>query len=352
LGAPLFGDSGRPLGVRKIRRPQRRKLHKPKRAPSAHPQIHARPHRTQTVNDAVIIAALPPFTQNLLAHQCGVIGLWQMDLPTRRQIQRLLPKGQAKQITWSTYLLACGAPTREQLLWAAYLHCGPEAAMAGRTALALAGWDDKARRSVHVIVARTRRPQGIPDWLRVHQSQNFPTSRFGTLPRVEHHLAAVQAARWANSDSEVLYVLTSAMQQRIITAPRLQTTALAHPNARRRQLVLQIAGEFAAGMQSMNERRFSNLCRRFGLPPPARQTRRIDVGGVWRYTDAEFTRRDGRTLIVEIDGLHHLEPTNWLNDIDRQNDLVLSVDGLVLRVATWTLNRQPAPFMAKIAALL
>jgi very-short-patch-repair endonuclease len=78
----------------------------------------------------------------------------------------------------------------------------------------------------------------------------------------------------------------------------------------------------------------------------------MDAGGVWRYTDAEFTMRDGRTLIVEIDGLHHLEPTNWLNDIDRQNDLVLSVDGLVLRVATWTLNRQPAPFMAKIAALL
>lgn len=298
------------------------------------------------------MARLSQQTQRLLAQQYGVIGRWQLDPPTRRQVQRLVRTGHAQAITGSTYLVGCGAPTREQLLWAAFLHCGPVAAIGGRAALSLSGWNDSTRKSVHVLVPRTRHPQRNPEWLVVHRTQRFPASCPGSLPRVEHHLAALQAAGWAAGDAEVMYVLTSAMQQRIITAGRLREAAIAHPNARRRRLVLDIADEFTAGMQSMNERRFSSLCRKYGLPEPLRQTRRLDAAGVWRYTDAEFTMRDGRTLTVEVDGLHHLEPLNWLNDIDRQNDLMLSAQGLVLRVATWTLRHDPAPFLGKIARLL
>lgn len=298
------------------------------------------------------MSALPSQAQRLLVEQAGVIGLWQMDPRTRRQVQRLVGNKQAKRITWSTYVLGCGEIGRDQRLWAAYLHCGPRAAIGGRTALSAAGWKDDFRKSIHVLVPRGRQPRGNPDWLVTHRTVQFPAKRLGSMPRVDPHLAAVQASAWATSDSEVLYVLTSAMQQRVITATRLQAEAKAQPRARRRVLTMEIADEFAAGMQSMNERRFASLCRNFGLPEPSRQTRRLDPAGVWRSTDAEFMMRDGRTLIVEIDGLHHLEPLNWLDDIDRQNDLVLSVNGVVLRVATWTLKRNPRPFLGKIAALL
>ena len=296
------------------------------------------------------VAALPKKTRALLAQQSGVIGLWQIDPPTRRQVQRLVRQGHAQRITWSTYLLACGETTREQRLWAAYLHCGPEAVIGGRTALTLSGWSDTGHESIHVLVPRTRHPRHNPDWLIVHRTGRFPTTSLGSLPRVDHHLAGVQAAGWAGSDGEVLYVLTSAMQQRIITAGRLQQTVT--PSTHRRRLILDIAEDYSAGMQSMNERRFSQLCRQFGLPEPTRQTRRMDSAGMWRYTDAEFTMRDGRTLMVEIDGLHHLEPQNWLADIDRQNNLMLTVDGLLLRVATWTLKHAPDPFFDKLRPLL
>lgn len=298
------------------------------------------------------MASLPLGVRLLLARQHEVIGLWQMDLPVRRQIQGLVRRGQARRITWSTYLLACGTPTQEQLDWAAYLHCGPEAALGGRSALSLAGWNDSAGRSAHVVVPKARQPRRNPAWLTVHRTKHFPATRLGSLPRVENHLAAVQAASWARSDSEVLYVLTSAMQQRIITASRLRAAVLSRPTTHRRGLVIDVADEFSAGMQSMDERRFTRLCRRFGLPEPRRQTRRMDAAGVWRYTDAEFTMRDGRTLIVEIDGLQHLEPLNWLQDIDRQNDLMLTVDGLLLRVATWTLRHNPWSFLSKVAPLV
>ena len=57
-------------------------------------------------------------------------------------------------------------------------------------------------------------------------------------------------------------------------------------------------------------------------------------------------------MIVEIDGLHHLDPANWLADIRRQNDLMVTTNGLVLRVATWTLKHEPAEFMPFLGRLL
>jgi len=37
---------------------------------------------------------------------------------------------------------------------------------------------------------------------------------------------------------------------------------------------------------------------------------------------------------------------NWLDDIKRQNDLMIETGGLLLRVATWTLKREPDDFMS------
>lgn len=67
--------------------------------------------------------------------------------------------------------------------------------------------------------------------------------------------------------------------------------------------------------------------------------------------DAEFVM-EGRTVIVEIDGLQHLDPRNWLADIERQNSLALSTGGTVLRVATWTLRNEPERFMQTLREAL
>ena len=41
-----------------------------------------------------------------------------------------------------------------------------------------------------------------------------------------------------------------------------------------------------------------------------------------------------------------------LADIKRQNDLMVTTNGLVLRVATWTLKHEPAEFMPFLGRLL
>jgi very-short-patch-repair endonuclease len=135
------------------------------------------------------------------------------------------------------------------------------------------------------------------------------------------------------------------MQQRVITPTQIQAECRTHVRMHRRGLTLDVATEYLNGLQSTNEVDFAALCRRYRIPQPVRQTRRRDSAGKWRYTDAEFVLPDGRVLIVEIDGLHHLDPENWLEDIKRQNTLMVATGGLLLRVATWTLKREPDDFM-------
>lgn len=241
-----------------------------------------------------------------LAGQTNVISNWQVDERTRRSLQRACARGLARRLTWSVYLASTAAPTVDQLVWAAHLHCGPDSMIAGRSAMVLAGWRDVQKRPIHVLVPASRQPRGVPDWMRVHRSQEMPARSMGSLPRVPPHPAALQAAAWAASDREVMYVLTSAMQQGVVAPRRLQAETQLNPRLRRRQLTFDIAAEYLDGMQSVNEIDFAGLCRRHRVPQPVRQTRRLDRDGHWRYTDAEFLLPDGRILIVEIDGLHHL----------------------------------------------
>ncbi len=224
--------------------------------------------------------------------------------------------------------------------------------IAGRSALVLSGWRDVQRRPIHMLVPTARQPRGNPPWLQVHRRRSMPTNSLGSLPRVPPHLAAAQAAAWAVTDREAMFLLTSGMQQGVITPARLDAEVANHPTLRRRKLIREVAAEYLNGLQSVNEIDFAKLCRRYRIPAPVCQTPRLDLAGKWRYTDAEFMLNDGRTLIVEIDGLHHLDPLNWLEDIQRQNQLMVVSDALLLRVATWTLKREPDQFMPFLARVV
>ena len=79
------------------------------------------------------------------------------------------------------------------------------------------------------------------------------------------------------------------------------------------------------------------------------QTRR--VGGS-RRTDAEFRLPGGRLLIVEIDGLGHLEAASWQADITRHNELALTTGALVLRITGWELRHDPDPFFQTLEQVL
>ena len=80
--------------------------------------------------------------------------------------------------------------------------------------------------------------------------------------------------------------------------------------------------------------------------PPHRQTRRLDAKGKLRAIDVEFVTPSGRVLRLEIED--HLEPQNYLADIDRHNQLQISDPAVGLRLSSWTLKHEAAPFMRKL----
>jgi hypothetical protein len=51
---------------------------------------------------------------------------------------------------------------------------------------------------------------------------------------------------------------------------------------------------------------------------------RRDCHGARRYLDATWDLRDGRTLVVEVDGALHLEARQWKDDQLRQNEIVIA----------------------------
>lgn len=120
------------------------------------------------------------------------------------------------------------------------------------------------------------------------------------------------AAAWARTDREAAFVVISALQQRLAEAGRLIAVAQGNRSLHRRRLIIRCAREYSDGIQSLNELDFARICRRYGLPEPMRQTIRYDKAGKCRWIDVEFTTEVGRTVLVEVEGLHHLDPDTWV----------------------------------------
>ncbi len=61
---------------------------------------------------------------------------------------------------------------------------------------------------------------------------------------------------------------------------------------------------------------------------------------------------DGRLLIVEIDGIGHLDVGSWQQDIARHNELAISTGALILRVTGWEVRNDPDPFFGPLRDIL
>lgn len=99
---------------------------------------------------------------------------------------------------------------------------------------------------------------------------------------------------------------------------------------------------------SMGELDFARLCRRYGIRKPDRQVPRRSRRGR-RRIDAYF---DAERVVVEIDGIGHVDPAQWMDDHERQNDIVIQGDRTFLRVSTWVLRYEPEWFMEQLRRAL
>lgn len=278
--------------------------------------------------------------QPVLAAQNNVVGRWQMTTSQIRAARLAVKNRDWQKPTNQVFAVGRGALTEEQRLWTALLHCGPDAQLAGRTALILNGWTEKLGAPFHVVTGRNVRRSNTPDWVIIHRALRLADSSRHPA-RVEVHKAAIQAAMWAPTDRAAMFIVLSCLQQRLVSAHRLPH--LLPPRCHRRELIANLADEYLHGISSVNERDFAALCRGWNLPEPTRQSRVNDASGKPRAIDVEFRLSDGRIRRVEIEGMHHFEPDNFMTDIDRHNQLIVQGD-VYLRVASFTVKYEPEKF--------
>ncbi len=253
--------------------------------------------------------------------------------------------------TLSSTVLALhnGPLTPSQQRWAAALSAGPDAGLAGRTALELAGLKNWKDESVHVLAPVGTRAPALRDVpLVLHQSRTLRSHhvlesgpRRTTVPR-----AAVDAAGWSRSERTAVGLLAAVVQQKLATADQL-ADALAEAGPIRHAPVLRSAVcDIAGGAQALSEIDFGRLCRDHGLGEPRRQVLRTDSLGRRRYLDALLVGPDGREVGVEIDGAHHMATEQWDRDLDRSNELTIGGDAvlhftsLAVRLEPWRVVRQ------------
>lgn len=246
-----------------------------------------------------------------------------------------------------------GPLTARERWYVAQAHGGPGALLTAFTAAqayGLRGWD---RDEVHVL----GRPgahgaAGCPVPMRLHHVRDW--TRVRRHPRGPVHFlpqALLVAAATFSSPRPAAGILAAAVQQRLVTAAQLTAVLAGSSRVRHRRLLIAAVHDIAQGSQALSEIDFVRLCRRFGLPPPMRQTVRREPGGRRRYLDATWRRRDGRLVVVEVDGALHLDQRNWWDDQARQNALVLG-DAIVLRYPSIVIRTRPELVVAELRRAL
>lgn len=244
--------------------------------------------------------------------------------------------------------------TPAQRRMVAVLEFGPQALLTGRAALVEHGWSLDDGDHVDLLVDRSTRGRRHPDlpWLRRHTTLAMLPSRAGLPARVGVAHAAIDAAAGARTAREALLVIVSVAQQRLASPQRLSREALRRPKLRHRRWIDEALRELLQGATSTTEADFLRECRRRGLPQPRMQTRRVDARSGRRRTDAEFRTADGRLVIVEIDGVGHMEVAQWHADLARHNDLAVTTGALALRVSGWEVRNDPDPFFTLLRAVV
>ncbi|AVT35081.1 hypothetical protein C6361_35410 [Plantactinospora sp. BC1] len=275
----------------------------------------------------------------------------------RATVRGLVRSGRWRAICHNVLLTGNGRLTRDQQLWVAVLASGSDAVLAGATAAAEAGVRGLRQEPLHVLIPANRQVSGIlrrlpldmPAVL-VRRTTILPESHLqvGRPTRTSVARALADAAGWARSDDEARTVLAAGCQQRRTTAGEIRGVVAELPKLRRRPLILRTLDGIEGGAQALSELDFVALCRRFRLPLPELQQRRVDAGGRVRYLDAYWRRW---RLHVEIDGAHHMDARRWAADLRRQNDIWIAGDR-ILRFPAWLVRSRPTEVADQLRAAL
>jgi hypothetical protein len=281
--------------------------------------------------------------------ELGVLAQRQAGVLTRRQLAlggltAHDVQTATRALRWRTFgrnvvVLHNAALTAAQREWVAVLLPCKPAALAGLSAATAAGLRGFEPDRVHVLVAHATEA-AVPPWVKLHESRRFDEADVNPVavpPRNRAARSVIDAATWSQFPRRACAILCAAVQQRLVTADQLATELRLAGRIRHARIMREILGDISGGGHTLAEIDLGPLAARAGLSPPRRQRTRREPGCGVRYLDAEFDLPDGSVLVVEIDGRGHLEVETWLDDTDRDNEVV--IDGrLVLRFPSITVR--------------
>jgi hypothetical protein len=245
-------------------------------------------------------------------------------------------------------------PDRRQLMWAAVLAARGPAALGSHTALEVAGFSGFAAEAddIHLIVVRGSRPRHLPGVV-VHESRRLAEDDLviGRGPtRTSPARSAIDAGAWQPFPRFAAAMVSAVIQQRLTSADLVSRELEQAGRIRHRTYMRLAANAVGAGSHTLGEQDLLRACRRFGLTVPARQVRRRDPSARIRYLDAEWYLPDGETVVLEVDGAHHMAVEHWAADMRRERAIVVS-GRRVLRATNFELRLEPAAIMADLRAL-
>jgi very-short-patch-repair endonuclease len=293
---------------------------------------------------------------DLLSGQDGVLRVDSaMKYLTRDALRWRVTSGRWQQPCRGVVVAQSGPLTEIQVLRIVALWAGPGAALAGLTAATLdglTGFADlgkPADRPIHVLVpafcpVRRQRPR-LP--LVVHYSRLLGGDDVHPLrqpPRTRIARSLVDAAAWMATDRGAQAVLAAGVQQRLARVADLTAVVARNQRLPRRVVIKATLDDIAGGAQALSELDFTRLLRRHRLPEPDRQAQRRDASGRRRWLDAVW---EAARLIVEVDGIHHMDAAQYWADTERDNDFILG-GYRVLRFPAFVVRYHPGHVAGKV----
>jgi hypothetical protein len=271
-----------------------------------------------------------PDLARLLLHQAGVATGTQLvgQGLTESHVRAQARAGRWQRVGDRCVVIHNHVLTRRQRMWVAVLDPAGPTALAGLSALEVAGFRFFGRETelIHVLVrrgARYHRFAGVT----IHESRRFEPSDVqhrDWLPCLPLARSALDAAAWQPFPRYARGLIAAAVQQRMCTAAELGEQLQFVGRIRHKQHLRLAIDDITGGAEALSELDVADLCRRHSLEPPARQRVRRDPAGRRRYLDCEWDLPDGRIVVLEVDGSHHVEVEHWEADMKRERSVVIS----------------------------
>lgn len=236
-----------------------------------------------------------------------------------------------------------GPLTRSEQWEVALAACGPRAVLTSFTAAEAVGLRGWFREAVHVMApGGTVRPAELDFPLVLHRTRDWDALAVHPQRRLQRLAPAlIVAASSFARPRPACGLLAAATQQRLVRVGDLDAALRTAPRTRHRRALHAAIGDLAQGSQALSEIDFVQLCRRYKLPVPERQTVRRQASGRRRYLDASWNSESGKTIGVEVDGAIHCAAQSWWADQLRQNELTLG-GTTMLRYPSVIVRHEPA----------